>query len=133
MITEKEVGHAIIAAAIQVRSVVGPALWESLHQACLSYDLDKSHLRVGQQGLISIRYEGVVINNGYRMDLLVATLADVELKAVEAVLRVHDGQLLGYLRPAAQARRFTELRCGAYVRPDPRDGRSPPSPLRPLG
>ena len=48
--------------------------------------------------MIPIRYEGLTIDNGYRVDLLVGERVVVELKAVEAILPVHRGQLLSYLR-----------------------------------
>jgi GxxExxY protein len=60
--------------------------------------LEKQGLPVRRQALIPIRYEDLTIDNGYRVDLLVADRVIVELKAVEAILPVHRGQLLSYLR-----------------------------------
>jgi GxxExxY protein len=98
MTTEEEIGHSIIGAAIKVHSVLGPGLLESTYQACLAYELDKLSLRLRQQAIVPIRYEGLVIDNGYRADLLVENLIVIELKVVEAILPVHRGQLLSYLR-----------------------------------
>ena len=98
MTTEEEIGHSIIGAAIRVHSVLGPGLLESTYQACLAYELDKLSLHLRQQAIIPIRYEGLVIDNGYRADLLVEYLIVIELKVVEAILPVHRGQLLSYLR-----------------------------------
>jgi GxxExxY protein len=97
-VTEEEIGHAIIGAAIKVHSVVGPGLLESAYETCLLYELEKQGLPVLRQVMIPIRYEDLTIDNGYRVDLLVGEQVLVELKAVEAILPVHRGQLLSYLR-----------------------------------
>src|ERR1700730_19144620 len=84
--------------AIKVHSVVGPGLLESAYETCMHYELKKQNLRVRRQLLIPIRYEGLTIDNGYRVDLLPGDRVVVELKTVETVLPVHRGQLLSYLR-----------------------------------
>ena len=96
--TEEEVGHAIIGAAIKVHSVLGPGLLESAYETCLLHELEKRNLPARRQALIAIRYEDLTIDNGYRIDLLVADRVVVELKTVETILPVHRGQLLSYLR-----------------------------------
>ena len=96
--TEEEIGHAVIGAAIKVHSVVGPGLLESAYETCLLYELERQNLPVARQVIISIRYEDLTIDNGYRVDLLVGERVLVELKTVETILPVHRGQLLGYLR-----------------------------------
>ena len=95
---EEEIGHSIIGAAIRIHSAVGPGLLESAYETCLLYELEKQNLPVKRQVLISIRYEDLTIDNGYRIDLLVGERVVVELKAVETVLPVHRAQLLSYLR-----------------------------------
>jgi GxxExxY protein len=97
-VTEEEVGHAIIGAAIKVHSVLGPGLLESAYETCLLHELEKRNLPARRQALIAIRYEDLTIYNGYRIDLLVADRVGVELKTVETILPVHRGQLLSYLR-----------------------------------
>jgi GxxExxY protein len=98
MTTEEEIGHSIIGAAIRVHSVLGPGLLESTYQTCLAYELDKLSLRLKPQAIVPIRYEGLVIDNGYRADLLVEDRIVIELKVVEEILPVHRAQLLSYLR-----------------------------------
>jgi len=97
-VTENEIGHAVIGAAIKVHSVVGPGLFESAYESCLVYDLEKQHLAVRRQVSIPVRYEYLTIDNGYRIDVLVEGLVVVGLKVVEAILPVHRAQLLSYLR-----------------------------------
>jgi GxxExxY protein len=95
---EEEIGHAIIGAAIKVHSIVGPGLLESAYETCLLYELQKQDLPVQRQVMVPIWYEDLAIDNGYRIDLLVDDRVVVELKVVEAILPVHRGQLLSYLK-----------------------------------
>ena len=97
-VTEEEIGHSIIGAAIKVHSAVGPGLLESAYETCLLYELEKQKLTAKRQVLIPIRYEDLTVDNGYRIDLLVGERVVVELKAVETILPVHRAQLLSYLR-----------------------------------
>jgi len=98
MVTEEDIGHAVIGAAMKVHSAVGPGLLESAYEICLVYELEKKRIGVRSQVPIPIRYEELTIENGYRVDLLVGGLVVVELKAVPAILPVHRGQLLSYLK-----------------------------------
>jgi len=97
-VTENEIGDAIIASAMKVHTALGPGLLESAYETCLFYELERQGLPVQRQALIPIRYEDLSIDNGYRIDLLVVDRVVVELKTVEAILPVHRGQLLSYLR-----------------------------------
>ena len=96
--TEEQIGHSVIGAALKVHSAVGPGLLESAYETCLLYELEKRNLSVRRQVVIPFRYEALTIDNGYRIDLLVGDLVVVELKALEAILPVHRAQLLSYLR-----------------------------------
>src|SRR5690242_19199292 len=81
-----------------VHSAVGPGLLESAYEVCLAHELVKRGMRIRTQVYIPIRYGGITIENGYRLDLLVDELVIVELKSVETILPVHRGQVLSYLR-----------------------------------
>jgi GxxExxY protein len=94
----REIGHAIIGAAMNVHSAVGPGLLESAYGVCLAHELQKQGLRVQKEASIPIRYDGLTIDNGYRVDLLIENLVVVELKAVANILPVHRSKLLSYLR-----------------------------------
>ena len=96
--TEEQIGHSVIGAALKVHSAVGPGLLESACETCLLYELEKRNLSVRRQAVIPFRCETLTIGNGYRIDLLVGDLVVVELKALEAILPVHRAQLLSYLR-----------------------------------
>jgi GxxExxY protein len=94
----EDIGRAVIGAAIKVHSAVGPGLLESAYETCLLYELEKQRLRARTQVLLPIRYEELVVDNGYRIDLLVEDAVVVELKALTAILLVHRAQLFSYLR-----------------------------------
>ena len=96
--TENQIGDAIIAAAMRIHSALGPGLLESAYETCLLYELEKHGLSGRRQVSIPIRYEALIVDNGYRVDLLIGNLVVVELKAIEAILPVHRSQLLSYLR-----------------------------------
>lgn len=92
------IGSQIIGAAVAVHSALGPGLLESAYELCLSHELSRRGFRVRNQLCIPVRYDVLVIENGYRIDLLVNESVVVELKAIETVLPVHRAQLLSYLR-----------------------------------
>ncbi len=96
--TEEQIGHKLIGAALKVHSAIGPGLLESAYETCLLYELEKQDLAVRRQVLLPVRYENLTIDNGYRIDLLIRDLVVVELKALETILPVHRAQLLSYLR-----------------------------------
>jgi len=94
----EDIGRTVIGAALKIHSKVGPGLLESAYETCMLYELEKQRLRARSQVLIPLRYEELIVDNGYRIDLLVDEAVVVELKAVTAILPVHRGQLLSYLR-----------------------------------
>jgi GxxExxY protein len=97
-INENGIGTQVVGAAIAVHSALGPGLLESAYEFCLTHELIKRGMRVRNQVYVPIRYDGVVMENGYRLDLLVEELVIVELKSLETILPVHRGQVLSYLR-----------------------------------
>lgn len=92
------VTESIIGAAMKVHSALGPGLLESAYEACLSYELRKQGLDVKNQVDLPVIYEGVRIDLGYRIDLLVNDSVVVELKCVEKIASVHEAQIISYLR-----------------------------------
>ncbi|HEX9158885.1 MAG TPA: GxxExxY protein, partial [Rhizomicrobium sp.] len=97
-IPENRIGGQIIAAAMTVHSAVGPGLLESAYEACLTRELRKRRMGVRNQVYVPMYYDGIAIENSYRLDLLVEELVIVELKSVETIMPVHRGQVLSYLR-----------------------------------
>lgn len=94
----EEVGKQIVDAAIKVHRALGPGLLESAYQACLAHELRKRGLHVECEVSQPIEFDGLQIEAGYRLDMLVDNLVIIENKALEKVLPIHEAQLLTYLR-----------------------------------
>ena len=95
-----EITSVVIGSAIEVHRELGPGLLESAYDTCLAYELDARGLAVERQWPLPVRYKGVLLDCGYRIDLLVERRVVVELKTVERLAPVHHAQLLTYLRLA---------------------------------
>ena len=93
-----ELTREIIGAAMNVHSVLGPGLLESSYRACLCHELGLHGLRYEKELSVSIRYLGLIVEVGYRLDILVEGLVIVEVKAVSKANEVHEQQLLSHLR-----------------------------------
>ena len=96
--TENELGHAAIGAALRVHSVLGPSLLENVYELSLAHELRQQGLLVQRQRSIPVRYGDLTFEHGYRIDVLVNDKVVIELKAIESILPVHRSQLLSYLR-----------------------------------
>ena len=94
----------IIGAAIQVHRELGPGLLESTYEVCLYHELSLHGLKVERQKVIPISYRGVMLDAGYRLDLVVEDQVIVEIKAVSELLPVHEAQLLSYLKQVGGGR-----------------------------
>jgi len=88
----------VVDGAIRVHSALGPGLLESAYEACLAHELRKRGLGVRTQVPLPIVYDGVRIDLGYRIDLLVDDAVVVELKAITRLHPIHEAQLLSYLK-----------------------------------
>ncbi|MBK6485403.1 MAG: GxxExxY protein [Gemmatimonadetes bacterium] len=88
----------VVDAAIKVHSALGPGLLEKAYEVCLAHELRTRGLDVQCQLPLPVRYEGVTLDLGYRVDLLVEHAVVVELKAVTKLLPVHEAQLLSHLK-----------------------------------
>jgi GxxExxY protein len=92
------IGREIVDSAYKVHAALGPGLLESVYQTCLQHELGKRGLAVQQQVAIPIVYEGMRLDGGLRLDLVVEHDVIVELKAVERLLPVNEAQILSYLK-----------------------------------
>ena len=84
--------------AIEVHRELGPGLLESAYEQCLCYELNLRGLKFQKQVPLPVRYKEVLLDCGYRIDLLVEEIVIVELKTVEKLLPIHEAQLMTYLR-----------------------------------
>jgi GxxExxY protein len=94
----ERVAGAVVDSAIAVHKALGPGLLESLYERCLAYELSQRGLDVRTQVALPVVYSGVTFEEGLRLDLLVEDCVIVEAKATDAILPIHEAQLLTYLK-----------------------------------
>jgi GxxExxY protein len=87
-------------ASVQVHRALGPGLLESLYETCLAHELRQRGLKVETQVVVPIGYDGVCLEAGLRLDLLINKQLVVEVKAVEHMNRIFKAQVLTYLKLA---------------------------------
>jgi iron complex transport system substrate-binding protein len=93
-----EITRIIVDVAFGIHRRLGPGLLESVYEAIMARELERRGLSVRRQVTISFEYNGMVIDEGFRVDLYVDQRVVVELKSVEKLAAVHSKQLLTYLR-----------------------------------
>src|SRR5215471_1529298 len=96
--TANEVSHEVIKGALKVHSALGPGLLEKAYRGCLAYELRKAGFNVETEVEMPVIYDGLKMDAGYRIDLLVSDLVIVELKSAEEISRVHMAQILCYMK-----------------------------------
>jgi GxxExxY protein len=92
------VARQVVDASLKVHRALGPGLLESAYEACLAHELVLRGIAVRRQVPLPIEYEGLRLEAGYRLDLVAGDLVIVEIKAVEALSRLHEAQLITYLK-----------------------------------
>ena len=97
-VTAQQVSHAVITSAMRVHTRLGPGLLESTYTACLQYELKNAGFKAETQVGLPVYYDGVKLDLGYRIDLLVEDKVIVELKSIDAISPVHQAQILSYLK-----------------------------------
>lgn len=95
---EKWLASQIMDIAISIHRTLGPGLLKSVYEKCFCYELVKRSIPFVKQKLIDLVYDGIIIDEGLRIDILIDDLIIVELKAQELYHPVWEAQLLSYLR-----------------------------------
>lgn len=106
--TENEIAKAVVDAAYQVHTQLGPGLLESVYEIVLAHELNRKGFHVERQKPVTIEYDGLKFDEGFRADMIVNGKVILELKSIETVLPVHKKQLLTYLR-------LTNLKLGLLI------------------
>lgn len=96
--TENEIGTVVVDSAIAVHRALGPGLLETVYEVVLAHELGRRGLRVQRQVPISIEYDGVTFDEGFRADIIVYDKVVLELKSVETTTAAHRKQIQTYLR-----------------------------------
>jgi len=92
--------NQVIGCAIEVHRELGPGLLESTYEKCLAYELGKNGFDVKLQHPLPVAYKGVRMDCGYRADILIENELIIELKSVDAIKKIHEAQLLTYMKLA---------------------------------
>jgi GxxExxY protein len=92
---------AVIGAAIEIHRHLGPGLLESTYEACFAHELQQRGIGFQLQVPLPVRYKGVSLECGYRIDVMVEDGLLLELKAVDRILPIHAAQILTYMRLAS--------------------------------
>ncbi|MCK6417494.1 MAG: GxxExxY protein [Alphaproteobacteria bacterium] len=83
----------------KVHMAFGPGLLENAYEECLFYDLTENQkLFVERQKILPLQFEKLVVQNAYKVDLLVEHEIILELKVCEKILPIHQAQLLTYMK-----------------------------------
>jgi GxxExxY protein len=101
-VTDNDITHTIIGAAMEVHKRLGPGLLESAYEECLLHELRIRKMSVERQKGLPVIYKEVKLDCGYRLDLLVEGRVVVELKSVENLAPIHEAIILTYLRLSGQ-------------------------------
>ena len=96
--TENEIGKVVVDAGIAVQKALGPGIFETVYEVVLAHELKKHSLNVERQVPISIEYDGIKFDEGFRADIIIENKVILELKSVESVTKAHKKQVLTYLR-----------------------------------
>ncbi len=105
---EDNVAKAIVDSAFAVHKYFGPGLLESVYEAALNAELSKRGIETIRQKSFPIIYDGIELDQKFRLDLLVEDRVIVELKTVDKILPIHEAQILSYLR-------LTKKRLGLII------------------
>ncbi len=96
--TPNEISKLILTGAMKVHTALGPGLLESTYEACLRQELRLQELDVKTQVALPVVYEGIKLDIGYRIDMLVEGSVVVEVKSVDGIAPIHQAQILSYLK-----------------------------------
>jgi len=93
-----ELSRSVIGCAIEVHRTLGPGLLESTYRQCLAYEFSQTQIPFQMELALPVRYKDVLLDCGYRIDLVVSGNLIVEVKCVETLLPIHQAQILTYMR-----------------------------------
>ena len=93
-----DLSERVLGACIEVHRHLGPGLLESAYEECLCHELSLTGLKFARQRPLPVVYKGVMLDCGYRLDVVIEESLVLELKAVDHLLPVHEAQVLTYLK-----------------------------------
>ncbi len=96
--TENQIGEIIVDVAIAIHKALGSGLYEIVYEVVLTHELKKHGINIEKQVPVSIEYDGIKFDEGFRADIIIENKVILELKSVESVTKAHKKQVLTYLR-----------------------------------
>ncbi len=108
MLVHADLSFAVIGAAIEVHKQLGPGLLESAYEQCLCREFALRQIPFERQVPLPVQYNGLYLDCGYRLDIVVDHSVLLELKSVEQLQKIHEAQLMSYLR-------LSDLRVGLLI------------------
>ena len=93
-----EITEKIIRAAIEVHKALGPGLLEPTYEECIAHELFTANVSFERQVPLPVVYKSIQLDCGYRLDFLVEKAVVLEIKTVESLQRIHEAQLLTYMK-----------------------------------
>lgn len=98
MYSENEISKFVFECGLKIHRKIGIGLYESIYETCLAYELENLGLKIERQKYLSFNYEGIYLENAFKMDLLIEDKVVLEIKAIESLNSFHAAQLKNYLR-----------------------------------
>lgn len=95
---EERIGKEIVDCAYKVHFNLGPGLLEKIYEACFCHEVKKKNLKFCSQVKIPIKYDGLIFNEGFRIDVLVEDKVICELKAVNEMNPVYEAQVFTHMK-----------------------------------
>lgn len=106
--TENELSYKIIGAALEVHKTLGVGLLENAYEVALAYELKELGLKVESQLSLPLKYKNELIDNAYRIDLIVENKIIIEIKSVVEIHPIFYSQVLTYLK-------LTDIKLGLLI------------------
>ena len=95
-----DLSNRVIGCAIEVHRILGPGLLESSYEQCVAHELSRHGITFQVQYPQPVRYKDILLDCGYRIDILIENQLIVELKSVEMIKGIHEAQLLTCMKLA---------------------------------
>ena len=108
IISENAISKILVDVFIKIHSSLGPGLLESIYESAICHELTKRKLKFKRQHGISVYYDNIKLDVGFRADIVVEDKVIIEIKSIENVLPVHHKTLLTYLK-------LTDIKLGLMV------------------
>jgi GxxExxY protein len=96
--TENELSKIAVDIAYRIHSILGPGLLESVYEAAFAYELTELGIPfTRQQGIVAC-YKEIILDVGFRADIIIDNKIIIELKSVEHIDKVHHKTVLTYMK-----------------------------------